>query len=58
MSYRRRQRDLERQERKKRRDFKRNYIAKELYSPKYNQRIVKDKTKYNRKIESNRNYDE
>tara|TARA_R110002074_G_scaffold188993_1_gene354727 strand:- start:459 stop:587 length:129 start_codon:yes stop_codon:yes gene_type:complete len=29
--------------------IKKNYIAKDLHSPKYKQRIVKDKSKYTRK---------
>ena len=52
MSYKRRQKDIERQDRRRRRDFKNNNIAKELRTSKYRQRIVKDKTKYTRKTES------
>ena len=29
--------------------IKKNYVAKDLRSPKYKQRIVKDKSKYTRK---------
>ena len=52
MSYKRRQKDIERQDRRRRRDFKNNNIAKELRTSKYRQRRVKDKTKYNKKKES------
>ena len=50
MGYKRRQIDLERMAKKNKPFFKpRNPVAKELHSPKYSQRVVKDKTKYNRK---------
>jgi hypothetical protein len=58
MSYKRRQKDIERQDRRRRRDFKNNNIAKELRTSKYRQRIVKDKTKYTRKTESTMVLDE
>ena len=49
MSYKRRQKDLERLERKERYSkMKRNPITKDLHTPKYSQRVVESKTKYTR----------
>jgi len=49
MGYKRRQKDLERLERKERYSrMKRNPIAKDLHSPKYSQKVVESKSKYTR----------
>jgi hypothetical protein len=59
MGYKRRQIDLERMAKKNKTFFKpRNPVAKELHSPKYSQRVVKDKTKYSRTNNSKEYYSE
>ena len=59
MGYKRRQIDLERMAKKNNTFFKpRNPVAKELHSPKYSQRVVKDKTKYSRTNNSKEYYSE
>jgi len=47
MGYKRRQKDLERQERKRRRDFKRNNMVTEMRSGKYKSQVIPNKKKYN-----------
>ena len=47
MGYKRRQKELERLDRKKRRDFKNNTVAKDLYTSKYRQRVIPNKKKNN-----------
>tara|TARA_R100000008_G_scaffold82140_1_gene66070 strand:- start:134 stop:319 length:186 start_codon:yes stop_codon:yes gene_type:complete len=47
MGYKRRQKEIERQDKKRRRDFKSNIVAKDLYTPKYRQRVVPNKKKHN-----------
>ena len=47
MGYKRRQKELERLDRKKRRDFKNNTVAKDLYTSKYRQRVIPNKKKHN-----------
>ena len=59
MGYKRRQIDLESMAKKNKTFFKpRNPVAKELHSPKYSQRVVKDKTKYSRTNNSKEYYSE
>jgi|TARA_R110002020_G_scaffold181926_2_gene377231 hypothetical protein len=59
MGYKRRQIDLERMAKKNKIFFRqRNPVAKELHSPKYSQRVVKDKTKYSRTNNSKEYYSE
>ena len=58
MSYKRRQIDIERMAKKNKKFFKqRNPVAKELHSPKYSQRVFRDKTKYLRTNNSMDYYD-
>ena len=47
MGYKRRQKDLERQERKRRRDFKRNNMVTEMRSGKYKSQVIPNKKKHN-----------
>jgi len=47
MGYKRRQKDLERQERKRRRDFKRNNMVTEIRSGKYKSQVIPNKKKHN-----------
>ena len=47
MGYKRRQKDLERQERRRRRDFKRNSMVTEMRSGKYRQQVIPNKKKHN-----------
>jgi len=47
MGYKRRQKDLERQERKRRRDFKRNKMVTEMRSGKYKSQVIPNKKKHN-----------
>ena len=47
MGYKRRQKDLERQERKRRRDFKRNKMVTEMSSSKYRSQVIPNKKKHN-----------
>ena len=47
MGYKRRQKEIERQEKKRRRNFKRNNLVTEIHTPKYRQRIVPNKKKHN-----------
>ena len=57
MGYKRRQKEIERTERSRRRDFKRNTIANDLHSIKYRQRIVPNKKKSNTSKHSNTDYE-
>ncbi len=52
MGYKRRQKDLERQERRRRRDFKRNSMVTEMRSGKYRQQVIPNKKKHNTSDES------
>ena len=52
MGYKRRQKDLERQERRRRRDFKRNKMVPEMRSGKYRQQVIPNKKKHNTSDES------
>ena len=47
MGYKRRQKDLERQERKRRRDYKRNKMVTEMRSGKYRSQVIPNKKKHN-----------
>ena len=46
MGYKRRQKEIERQDKKRRRDFKSNIVAKDLHTSKYRQRVVPNKKKH------------
>ena len=52
MGYKRRQKDLERQERRRRRDFKRNSMVTDMRSGKYRQQVSPNKKKHNTSDES------
>ena len=52
MGYKRRQKDLARQERRRRRDFKRNSMVTEMRSGKYRQQVIPNKKKHNTSDES------
>ena len=52
MGYKRRQKDLERQDRRRRRDFKRNSMVTEMRSGKYRQQVIPNKKKHNTSDES------
>ena len=57
MVYKRRQKEIERTERSRRRDFKRITIANDLHSVNYRQRIVPNKKKSNTSKHSNTDYE-